>query len=218
MASLNPSLGARPVYIWQDRSRKVHLLRCKNDKVCECRQEFDSILASDNAFLLLMITDDGTHVVSCSKVQELCNCHMFVYPNFYKINDSVHRVDCTGRNCSCKMNLPTSIFYIEESMPPKGTLWQEDDILHVANCRGKIPCMCTYTLFSCGYYKIRLSLHGPHLTKCALSVDYGTTRSESCDCNTVIQNQYSWAICGQDEDLTETDNLTTTFSRLFDES
>lgn len=210
--AINLLMEPRAVYMWKDRSSKIHLLKC-ND-VCECRQELDSILASDVAFLLLMITDDGTHLASCPKVPELCSCDMYVYTNYVKISDTIHYAGCTARNCSCKKELPTNIFYIPEAMPPRGTLWEKRNILHVANCIGKTPCVCTYMLFSCGYYKVRLSIHGPHLTKCALSVDYGTNPSEPCNCDTILREQSRWARQGTDY-VTETDNLTTAFGRLY---
>ncbi|KAG8173849.1 hypothetical protein JTE90_016338 [Oedothorax gibbosus] len=76
------------------------------------------------AFVLLRITEDGTHEASCPRIPDLCGCRLNGYPNYIKLKDLIHRAECSKTNCrgSCAMDVSLSIAYIPASMPPRNTL------------------------------------------------------------------------------------------------
>ncbi|KAG8172852.1 hypothetical protein JTE90_010249 [Oedothorax gibbosus] len=214
----------RPLYVWQDTCRKLHVLLCRqrldHQSACVCHQELESVLQSHLPFVWLRITESGTHEASCPRITSLCSCRYNGFPNYVQVQHAIHRIDCLVKTCdgTCTLDhlLPASV-YIPPSMPPRNSLWwcEHNQFLHVFPCRGDMPCTCTQTLFACGYYRVRLSIHGPHVTQCPRSVDIGPYAKDPfhlCQCFKLLKEQYPRSSTRQDID---DDDMATAFNHLY---
>ncbi|KAG8175215.1 hypothetical protein JTE90_022638 [Oedothorax gibbosus] len=201
-ANVQSSCALKPLvcYTWLDNDRNLHLLNCGNPNgkspTCACKDVLDRIIKSDEPFLLLKISCDGTHEASCSKEKDFCSCHLNGYFDYIKVKDVIHKKECLIKECdgSCAKDITQSTFHIPQAMPKRDSLWwnPDNDFLHLTSCTGLLPCMCTFKLFKCGYYNVRFSRHGPHLTQCMLSIDSPPDATTLCKCKLIFREHYKW--------------------------
>lgn len=174
---------ASPVYIWKDRHGRLHFLTCKDSKknTCTCQTNLMTIMACLQPYVILIVSDIGTHLSSCTFKSDVCECRLLGYLDFVKEGDD--NIYQRGESVTCCVD---NVYNGPTSMPPRGGLIRSHlGFLHVSECNRVLPCQCTRKLFECGYYRIRLSEHGVHLTRCAHSVDGPCV--ETCECDGVFK-------------------------------
>lgn len=127
-------------------------------------------------FVILIVSNLGSHLSSCTFPSDVCECRLLGYLDFVKEGDDIYQSD----------RLSTIIGNIYPTcMPPRDSLIRYRNILHLTECDKILPCSCTRKLFECGFYRIRLSEHGVHLTRCSHSID--RPHLEKCECDIVFK-------------------------------
>ena len=195
-----------PLYLYKS-NHQMHFLTCKANTDCNCSKNILASMACEKPFVIVVISENGSHLSSCNP--DFCQCNLYGFEQFRKDDKNIiHLKNCQHDECHCELKVQQA-YVGPSSMPPRGKLIEKNGILHILNSCNGLPCKCTQKLFKCAYYRHRLSRHGLHLTRCHLSIDEWETNTV-CNCNLLF------SLIDERKNISE-DNLTNAFKLLFNE-